>query len=131
MANLTKDFFIGLSNSQFLNENAKKWGLRLGADKFVAGMDLTTAAEKVKELNERGISTTLDNLGEFVHDKNEALEAKNQILEVIEYIHQHNLDSHISVKLTQVGLDIDEKFCLENMKDIVAKANDYNIFINI
>lgn len=131
MANLTRDFFIALSNNKFLNENAKKWGFRLGAEKFVAGVDLPTAAEKIKVLNKRGISTTLDNLGEFVSDRGEATEAKNRILEMIEYIHSEKLDSHISVKLTQLGLDIDRDFCLENMKEIVQKAKEYNIFVNI
>lgn len=131
MANLTRDFFIALSNNEFLNENAKRWGFRLGAEKFVAGTNLAEAGQKVKELNEHGIATTLDNLGEFVNDRGEATEAKNQVLQVVEYIHQENLDSHISVKLTQLGLDIDKDFCIENMKEILAKANEYDIFVNL
>ena len=131
MANLTRDFFIALSNSEFLNENARKWGFRLGAEKFVAGTDIYAAAKKVRELNQHGITVTLDNLGEFVYDREEAIEAKNQILNVIEQIHELELDSHISVKLTQIGLDIDKDFCLENMRDIVAKANENHIFVNI
>ena len=131
MANLTRDFFIALSNSKFLNENARKWGFRLGAEKFVAGTDLPTAAKRIKELNERGISVTLDNLGEFVSDKGEATEAKNRILEMVDYIHEHQLDSHISVKLTQLGLEIDPDFCLGNIKEIVAKAKEFDIFVNL
>ena len=98
MANLTRDFFIALSNNQFLNNNAKRWGLRLGAEKFVAGTDLARAAERVKELNERGISVALDNLGEFVYDRSEAEAAKNQILQVVEYIHEEKLEGHITLK---------------------------------
>lgn len=131
MTNLTRDFFIALSNNQFLNENAKRWGFRLGAEKFVAGTDLPHAAERVKELNERGISVALDNLGEFVFDRSEADAAKNKILQVIEYIHQEKLDGHITVKLTQIGLDIDQNFCMNNMREILAKASGYNIFVNI
>lgn len=131
MANLTRDFFIALSNNQFLNDNAKRWGLRLGAEKFVAGTDLPRAAEKVKELNARGISVTLDNLGEFVNERAEAEAAKNQILEVIEYIHEEKLNGHLSVKLTQVGLDIDKEFCMKNMREILSKASEYDIFVNI
>lgn len=131
MANLTRDFFIALSNNQLLNKNAKKWGFRLGAEKFVAGTNLQSAAKKVKELNERGISTTLDNLGEFVNDRGEALEAKNRVLEVVEYIHKENLNSHISVKLTQLGLDIEKEFCLDNMREILSQASEYGVFVNI
>lgn len=131
MANITKNFFYALSNNKFLNQQARKWGFRLGAEKFVAGTDLPSAAEKIKQLNARGISVTLDNLGEFVSQKAEATAAKEKILQMLDYIHTEKLDSHISVKLTQLGLEIDEQFCLENMQEIMAKANEYNIFVNI
>lgn len=131
MANVTRDFFIALSNSKLLNDQAKKWGFRLGAEKFVAGTSLPAAAEKIRQLNERGISVTLDNLGEFVYERDEATDAKNKILHMLDYIHEENLNSHISVKLTQLGLDIDEQFCLENMKEIAHKAKQYNIFVNM
>lgn len=131
MSNLTRDFFMGLSNNKYLNESAKKWGFRLGAEKFVAGTNLQSAVESIKELNAHGISTTLDNLGEFVEDRSEAVHAKEQVLEILDTLHREKLDSHISVKLTQLGLDIDTEFCLKNMKEILSKAVEYNIFINL
>ena len=51
-------------------------------------------------------------------------------MEVIEAIHEHEVDAHISLKPSQLGLDIDIDFCLENLKEIVAKAKSYEIFIN-
>lgn len=131
MANLTRDFFIGLSNSEFLNKNAKKWGFRLGAEQFVAGTNVDQVLETVNRLNAKGISCTVDNLGEFVTEKDESLAAKETILEVIRRIHEEQLNCHISVKLTQLGLDIDDQFCLDNMKEIVGTANNYGIFVNI
>lgn len=131
MANLTRDFFIALSNNKFLNESAKKWGFRLGAEQFVGGVDIDGAISSVKRLNEKGISCTVDNLGEFVTQRSESTDAKNKIISLIERIHKDEVDCHISVKLTQLGLDIDEDFCLENMKEIVRTANNYNIFVNI
>lgn len=131
MANLTRDFFIALSNNEFLNASAKKWGFRLGAEQFVGGVDVEGTITTVKKLNEKGISCTVDNLGEFVTLKSESTEAKNKILSLIETIHEERVDCHISVKLTQLGLDIDEAFCIENMREIVDTANKYNIFINI
>lgn len=131
MANITRDFFIALSNNKLLNANAKKYGFRLGADKFVAGTNLSEAVEVIKELNTHGISTTLDNLGEFVEDRAEATAAKNQVLDVLDAINTENLDSHISVKLTQLGLDIDTDFCLDNMREILAKAKENNVFVNL
>lgn len=131
MTNITRNFFIALSNNEILNKSAQKWGLRLGAQQFVAGTDIDSALKSVKKLNEQGISATVDHLGEFVIKKSESLRAKENILQVIKRIHEEQIDSHISVKLTQLGLDIDESFCLENMREIVGIANKYNIFVNI
>jgi len=131
MANVTRDFFIDLSNNEFLNNSAKKWGFRLGAEQFVGGVDVDSVIQSVKKLNKKGISCTVDNLGEFVTQKSESMDAKNKILSLIEKIYEERVDCHISVKLTQLGLDIDEEFCLENMREIVNAANKYDVFINI
>ena len=127
---LLKDLFIGLSQNQFLNSAAKKYGLKLGAQHVVAGTNVEETIESIKKLNAQGISCTVDNLGEFVFEKEEATEAKEQILEVIEAIHTHEVDAHISLKPSQLGLDIDYDFCFNNLKEIVEKANSYNIFVN-
>ncbi|MEI3607264.1 proline dehydrogenase family protein [Pseudogracilibacillus sp. SE30717A] len=130
MDNIVRDFFISLSQNKTLNQGAKKWGLRLGAQNVVAGTNVDEMIESVKKLNAAGISCTIDNLGEFVFEKEVALKAKEQILAVIESIHTNDLDAHISLKPSQLGLDIDLDFCSENLKEIVKKANEYNIFIN-
>jgi proline dehydrogenase len=127
---MLKDLFIGLSQNQFLNSAAKKYGLKLGAQSVVAGTTIEETIKSIKELNARGISCTVDNLGEFVFKKEEATEAKEQILNVIEAIHEHKVDAHISLKPTQLGLDIEYNFCLDNLREIVDKANSYGIFVN-
>ncbi|QNK90331.1 proline dehydrogenase family protein [Sporosarcina sp. resist] len=127
---MLKDFFIGLSQNQLLNSAAKKYGLKMGAQNVVAGTNVAETIQSIKELNAHGISCTVDNLGEFVFEKEEALAAKKQILEVIEAIHEHGVDAHISLKPSQLGLDIDIDFCLGNLKEIAAKAKSYEIFIN-
>ncbi|MER2090861.1 MAG: proline dehydrogenase family protein [Sporosarcina sp.] len=127
---MLKDFFIGLSQNQLLNTAAKKYGLKLGAQNVVAGTNVEETIQSIKELNAQGISCTVDNLGEFVFEKEEALAAKEQILEVIEAIHENGVDAHISLKPSQLGLDIDLDFCLENLTEIVSKAKSFDIFIN-
>ncbi|MCH6269655.1 proline dehydrogenase family protein [Neobacillus citreus] len=127
---LTRDFFIYLSQNKALNSGAKRWGLKMGAQSVVAGTNIKEMVESVKALNAHGISATIDNLGEFVFQKEEALEAKEQILAVIKAIHENNLDAHISLKPTQLGLDIEYTFCVDNLREIVALAHEYNIFIN-
>jgi proline dehydrogenase len=128
---MLKDIFMGLSQNQFLNSAAKKYGLKLGAQSVVAGTNIDEVIKSIKELNAHGISCTVDNLGEFVFKEEEATEAKEQILKVIEAIHEHKVDAHISLKPTQIGLDIEYSFCLNNLREIVDRANNYGIFVNI
>ncbi|NRD79660.1 proline dehydrogenase family protein [Bacillus sp. BRMEA1] len=127
---MLKDFFMGLSQNQFLNSAAKKYGLKLGAQSVVAGTNIDEAIKSMKELNAHGISCTVDNLGEFVFKEEEAIAAKENILNVIEAIHENNVDAHISLKPTQLGLDIDYTFCRNNLREIVDKASRYDIFVN-
>lgn len=125
-----RDFFIALSENKTLNSAAQKYGLKLGAQSVVAGTNIPEVMESIKELNAHGISCTVDNLGEFVYDKEEATKAKEQILAVIEAIHEENVDAHISLKPSQLGLDIDLDFCYDNLEEIVAKAAEYGIHVN-
>lgn len=127
---IIRDFFIHLSENKLLNSVAQKYGLRLGAQSVVAGTTIPEMIESVRELNRHGISCTIDNLGEFVYEKSEATQAKGKILEVVEVIHKNNLDAHISLKPSQLGLDIDYDFCKQNIEEIVSKAAEYNIFVN-
>jgi len=128
---ILKDVFMNLSQNQLLNSAAKKYGLKLGAQSVVAGTNVEETIKSIKELNAQGISATVDNLGEFVFEKEEAIKAKNNILEVVEAINEHGVDAHISLKATQLGLDIDFDFCYQNLKEIVAAASKYDMHINI
>lgn len=128
---ITKNFFIALSNNRVLNSGAKKWGFQLGAAKVVAGTDIPNMMASVRELNSEGIKATIDRLGEFVMDREEATQAKAEILETLHAISEAGVDAHLSVKLTQIGLDIDPAFCLQNIREIVAKADELGIFVNL
>ncbi|HLS20749.1 MAG TPA: proline dehydrogenase family protein [Bacillota bacterium] len=130
MKSKLKDFFMYLSENEFLNANAQRYGLKLGAQNVVAGTNIAETVESIKALNKHGISCTVDNLGEFVYEKSEATAAKNEILNVIEAIHEEDLDAHISLKPSQLGLDIDFDFCLNNLREIVDRAAKYDIFVN-
>lgn len=131
MDQMLKDFFMALSKNQFLNSAAKKYGLNMGAHNVVAGTTIIEAIKSMKELNKHGITCTVDNLGEFVFKKEEAIEAREQILNVIKAIHENQVDAHISLKPTQLGLDIEYSFCLSNLREIVHLAHEYGIFVNI
>ena len=126
-----RDTFMSLSENELLNAYAQKYGLKIGAKTVVAGTNIEEMVESVKRLNAKGISATIDNLGEFVFEEDKAIEAKNNILTVIEAIEREQLDAHISLKLSQLGLDIDIDFAYDNLREIVERASESGIFINI
>lgn len=131
MASLAKDFFIGLSNNDFLNQSAKKFGARFGAERFVAGTVFDAIIPTIRQLNQKQISCTMDHLGEFVTDRSEAEHAKEKIMDMLHQIHEENLDCHVSIKLTQLGLDIEESFCIQNVEQILEVADACDVFVNI
>lgn len=105
--------------------------VRKFANRYIAGEKLTDAVRVVKELNTQGIKATLDVLGEAITTKEEAIVARNEILELFPTIQKEKLDSNVSIKLTQLGLKLDRNFCFDNVRAIVAKANEMNNFIRI
>lgn len=126
-----KRFFLFLSQNSSMNRAAKKWGLRYGASRFVAGETIREAISKVKELNAQGLACTLDHLGEFVRSREEAIESADYCIKTLNAIHQAGVDSNLSLKLTQLGLDIDATMCHENMCRILERAKQYSNFVRI
>ncbi|HLR19915.1 MAG TPA: proline dehydrogenase family protein [Staphylococcus sp.] len=129
---IVKNFFIGLSNNPFLNKAAKEIGPMLGANKVVAGNTTSALLNTIERLNNKGITVTVDCLGEFVVTEGEAIQAKDQILEVMYAIYNHSLDGHMSVKLSQLGSEFDLDLAYRNLREILLKANEFdNMHINI
>src|SRR5205823_3909882 len=89
------------------NRLAKKF-----ASRFVAGEALAEALDAVRLLNARGISASLDLLGESVTNEREAHAARGQYLDMLDRISARGLDANVSVKLTAMGLDISEQLCV-------------------
>lgn len=84
MESLLRDMLLFLSKNRAANRSAKKYGLRLGAGRFVAGETIASAIEQVKELNHKGILATLDHLGEFVSSEEEAKESTKFCMRTLE-----------------------------------------------
>ncbi|MCQ6276494.1 proline dehydrogenase [Bacillus sp. V3B] len=131
LASVSKSFFLYVSRSKPLNKAAKKWGLKLGASQVVAGDSIERMVETVKELNRKGLVCTLDHLGEFVSNREEAIEATESIVRTLEIMAAENLNSQLSVKLTKLGVDIDRRFCVKNMHRILDTAKKYRQFVTI
>lgn len=113
---------------RFIRSNglAKKF-----ASRFVAGETLPEALAAVKALNQRGITASLDLLGESVTNDREAREARDAYLELLDRIHGQGLDANVSVKLTAMGLDISEELCVSIMQDVLTRAHELNSFVRL
>lgn len=101
------------------------------AARFVAGDHLADALDATRELNAEGFRVTLDQLGESVSDRREARAATDRYLESLEVIATSPARSTISLKLTQLGLDIDPDFCRSNLREIVGRAAELDNFVRI
>jgi proline dehydrogenase len=101
------------------------------AGRFVAGETLDTALAAVARLNARGITASLDLLGESVHNEAEAQRAGEAYIAMLDRIHERKADANVSVKLTAMGLDISEDLCVVILHTILQRARDYGSFVRI
>jgi proline dehydrogenase len=101
------------------------------ANRFVAGESLDTALAAVKRLNARGITASLDLLGESVHNEVEARAAGHAYVTMLDRIHEQKARANVSVKLTAMGLDVSEDLCVAIMHEILQRARDYQTFVRI
>ncbi len=129
---LMRNFFLSLSRSERLRRVATGFGpARAMAHRWVAGETLEEALEGVRVLNRDGILATLDHLGENVTSEHEARDATTEIIDLVEGIAAHDLRSGVSVKLTQLGLDLGPALAAENLERIVARAAEVDRFVRI
>lgn len=101
------------------------------AKRFVAGESFTESVPKAKELNNKDLKLTLDLLGENVKDRQTATDTVDSYIKLLDGIKEHDLDSSISIKLTMMGLDIDENFCRENLFRLLDIAQKHDQFVRI
>jgi len=101
------------------------------ASRYVAGEKLDDAIRVVRDLNQQGAMATVDVLGEEVSERGKATAAVEEYLRVLEAIDREKLDSNVSIKLTLLGLKIDEGFCRDNVDRIAETAKKFGNFIRI
>ena len=101
------------------------------AKRFIAGETFEQAKEVVKRLNDRGFLVTIDILGESVTNKEQAEKARDSYIELLSNINTVGLNSNVSLKHTQMGLDINDSYCYENVVKIVKTAVEYKNFVRI
>lgn len=101
------------------------------ASRFVAGETVESAVAALRDLNTARLSASLDLLGESVLHADEARHARDTYLETLDRIKAAGADANVSVKLTQMGLDIDEALCVANLRAIIARAKAHGSFVRI
>jgi proline dehydrogenase len=101
------------------------------ATRFVAGETIDQVVDVIRQQNAKGMTVTVDHLGEHVKDPKEVEEAHDQYLTLLDRIHTLKLNANVSVKLTEMGLDIDPDLCRKNMESLIQKAATHETFVRI
>ncbi len=101
------------------------------ASRYVAGETRDDAIAEVTALNAQGAMATLDLLGEEVFEREKAEAAVAEYTRLYEAIEEHGLDANVSIKLTMLGLEIDEGFCRDNVARLAETAKRFDNFLRI
>ncbi|HYW31222.1 MAG TPA: proline dehydrogenase family protein [Gemmatimonas sp.] len=101
------------------------------ASRFVAGETIDTALDAVVELNAKGITASLDLLGESVANETEARDTGRQYLQLLDRIHQRDLNANVSVKLTALGQDISDTLGVQIVREVLERAKQYSSFVRL
>lgn len=129
---MLKGALLYLADQPSLYRLIMRHGLLRGfARRFVAGEELEDAIAAIRALNARGIRATLDHLGESVRRAEEAVAAAQAYVEALDAIAAAGVESTVSLKLTQLGLDVSESLCRANLTRVVERAKRHGNFVRI
>lgn len=129
---MMRKLLLYLSTAGWARRIMTSWGIaRRVARRFVAGEQLQEAIDATRNLNQRGILVTLDYLGESVRNAKDTEEVVATYQQVLDAIHREKLQSGISVKLTHLGLDLGEELCVNNLRHILTRAQQYGLPVTI
>ena len=129
---MLRSSLLFLSRQQRIFDFVKNVGFaRQMASRFVAGETIATALAAVEQLNAKGITASLDLLGESVPSEAEARDTGRQYLEIFDRIEQKKLQANVSVKLTALGQDISDELGLEIVRQVLERAKQYKSFVRL
>lgn len=129
----SKALFHSLAQVDTLRRLASRYGMRPGgfARRFIAGETVEEAIAAVADLPSRGLRLTLDYLGESVASVDEAQAAAQEYIRIVQAIVQSGIERNLSLKLTQLGLDVDRATAVDNMRRILEPADAHGFFVRI
>jgi proline dehydrogenase len=122
---------LASSGSPRVRRVADRHGLRLGGSRFVAGQDLDACVSVLRRLNDQGLHTNTTLLGEDVLEEAAARAVAGEYLAILTRLHEESLRCNVALKLTHLGLDLDEELAYENLERVVARAGELGNFIRI
>jgi proline dehydrogenase len=129
---MLRNALLYLSNQPRVFEFVRNNGLaKQFARRFVAGETLEEALDAVRDLNAKGITASLDLLGESVTNEREARATRDAYVQLLDRIQERRLDANVSIKLTSMGLDISEELCVAQMHDVLGRAQAFGNFVRI
>ena len=127
-----RSFFISLSKAGWARRMVSGWSLAWrAASRFVAGETVEDAIRAIQALNQRGINATLDHLGENTTRPEEALQSTEEVLHALQALEAADVRANVSLKLSQIGLVLDEALCRQNLARILQEAQRLNNFVRI
>jgi len=130
----SKAFFYALSHSAILKRLASRHGLATSesfASRFIAGETIEAAIEASRRLHSQGLLITLDYLGESVKTLEAAVVATREYVRLMDIIVDAGIERNISLKVTQLGIDVDRATCVDNLRRILEPAARHEFFIRI
>jgi proline dehydrogenase len=122
---------LAAASSPLLQRFVRRHGLRLGASRFVGGESLEEIVPVLRRLNDRGLRANTTLLGESVRDRGQTERIAAAYQDILERIGAEGLDANVAVKLTQLGLDVDEELAYANLLRIVERAAELENFVRI
>lgn len=129
---MLRSILIHLSKASWAQSLVTNWRFAWKtASRFVAGTQVGEAVQAIRELNGRGINVTVDHLGEHTSRPEEASEATQAILKTLDELDKARVRANISIKLTQIGLGLDDSLCAQNLERILSCAKQYGNFVRI
>ena len=129
---MLRSFLIYLSKAAWAQKLVTGWSFAWKvASRFVSGSKIDDAIRAIRDLNAKGINVTLDHLGENTSRLEEASEATAAIINTLDEIQASGLCANVSIKLTQVGLGLDENVCAQNVERILTRAKEHGNFVRI
>ena len=129
---MLRAFFIWLSESKSLRGFAERSSVgQKMSQRFVAGTRLEDALRATKAVNDWGAAVSIDNLGENVTNIEEAKQSAALYHQLLDLIAERKLNANVSVKLTHMGLDVDENFAYENVTSLVQHAARLKSFVRV